>query len=181
MLDRRGAILDVARLVSRVLVTHNVAGGVIGGVAVTLHGHVRATSDVDVYVPEPLATFAEHLRTAGFEFDAAARQFTSAGVPVQLVSAAHATPVPTHFVTIDDVRTVSLADLINLKLRSGTRSLLRTRDLGDVIDLIRQNGLDGRFTPRIAKPLRDEFRRLARVVRDELNRPKNDDPYDHIG
>ena len=110
MLEGRGAILNAARVVSRVLAEHDVAGGVIGGVAVTLHGHVRATSDVDVYVPEPLAAFAGHLRAAGFEFDAAARQFTLAGVPVQLVSAAHATPVPTHFVTIDDVRTVSLAD-----------------------------------------------------------------------
>lgn len=181
MLEGRGAVLDAARAASRVLAESGIAGGVIGGVAVMLHGHVRATSDVDIYVPEPLAAFAERLTAAGFEFRPTERQFAYHGVPVQLVSAAHASPVPTHFVTLEDVRTVSLADLINLKLRSGTRSPLRARDLGDVVDLIRANGLDGRFTPRVAKPLRDEFRRLARMVRDDENRSRNDDPYDHIG
>ena len=181
MLEGRGAILDVARAVSQVLVDGPVDGAVIGGVAVTLHGHVRATSDVDVYVPEPLATFADLLRTAGFAFDPGRREFSLGGVPVHLVAASQAVPTPTHLRTIDGIRTVSLADLINLKLRSGTRDLARARDLADVVDLIRANGLDGRFTPRIAKPLRDDFRRLAQAVRAERDRPPPDDPFSHSG
>src|SRR6184192_3328155 len=50
MLDKRGAILDTAREVSRVLKQHKVRGAIIGGVAVVLHGHIRTTKDVDVYV-----------------------------------------------------------------------------------------------------------------------------------
>jgi hypothetical protein len=117
---------------------------VIGGVAVTLHGHVRATSDVDVYVPAPLAAFAERLRADGFSFDAGRREFSLDGVPVHRAPPAQAVPVPTHMRTIDDVRTVSLADLINLKLRSGLRDLARARDLADVVDLIRANGSPSR-------------------------------------
>jgi predicted nucleotidyltransferase len=52
MLEGRGAVLETARHVSRILLAQHVPGAVIGGVSVTLHGHVRATSDVDVYVPE---------------------------------------------------------------------------------------------------------------------------------
>ena len=181
MLEGRGAILDVARTVTRVLIDAEVDGAVIGGVAVTLHGHVRATSDVDVYIPDPLATFADQLRTAGFDFDAERREFSLAGVPVHLVTAAQAVPTPTHWITIDDVRTVSLADLINLKLRSGTRNLLRAQDLADVINLIRHHRLDGRFAARIAKPLRDDFRRLSRAVRADRDAPPPADPFSHSG
>ena len=181
MLEGRGAILDVARTVSRLLVDRGIDGAVIGGVAVTLHGHVRATSDVDVYVPDPLAAFADHLAAAGCAFDAARREFTLGGVPIHLVPPAQAKPTPTRRVDIDDVRTVSLADLINLKLFSGIGNLTRTRDLADVVDLVRVNGLDGRFVPRIAKPLRDEFRRIAKAVRAEQNRPPPADPFSHSG
>ena len=52
MLDKRGAILDTAREVSRILKQKKVRGAVIGGVAVVLHGHIRTTKDVDVYVAE---------------------------------------------------------------------------------------------------------------------------------
>ena len=181
MLEGRGAILDVARTVSRLLIHGHIDGAVIGGVAVTLHGHVRATSDVDVYVPDPLAAFADRLTAAGCAFDAARREFSLGGVPIHLVSAAQARPVPTRRLDIDDVRTVSLADLINLKLHSGTSSPARARDLGDAVDLIRVNGLDGRFAPRIAKPLRDDFRRLVRAVRAERDRPPPADPFSHPG
>ena len=181
MLEGRGAILDAARIVTRVLADSATEGAVIGGVAVTLHGHVRATSDVNVYVPEPLAAFAEPLRSAGCVFDAARREFSLGGVPVHLVSSVLAQPLPTHFITLKDVRTVSLADLLNLKLRSGTRSLLRAQDSADVIGLIRHNRLDGRFTPRIAKPLRDDFRRLVRSVQADRGRPPPADPFSHSG
>ncbi len=181
MLEGRGAILDVARAVSHVLIDGDVQGAVIGGVAVTLHGHVRTTSDVDVYIPDPLATFADQLTAAGFDFDANRREFSLAGVPVRLVTAAQAQPTPTNWANIDDIRTVSLADLINLKLRSGIRSVLRAQDLADVINLIRANGLDGRFTARIAKPLRDDYQRLARAVRAERDRPPPADPFSHSG
>ena len=137
MLEGKGAILDVARRVSRVLEENRTAGAVIGGVAVVLHGHVRTTVDVDVFVPAPLEAFADHLRGAGFSFDAGQCEFSHGGVPVHLVTQEQTGTAPTHLLTIDDIRTVSLADLINMKLRTGTRSVLRAQDLADVIGLIR--------------------------------------------
>jgi len=183
MLEGRGAVLETARHISRILQENNIAGAVIGGVAVTLHGHVRATSDVLVLVPEPLATFADHLRSAGYDFDPQRREFVHRQVPVHLIPPSLALPTPHDFTVIDDVRTVSLADLINLKLHSGSSSVLRSQDLADVIALIRANQLDGRFVSRIAKGLRSEFRRLLSAVRtDQKNRTTNGgDPYSHSG
>jgi hypothetical protein len=183
MLEGRGAVLETARDISRILRENEVAGAVIGGVSVTLHGHVRATSDVDVLVPEPLASFAGHLRSAGYEFDSVKREFIREGVPVHLISPSLAVPAPRNFTVIDNVRTVSLADLINLKLRSGSSSVLRSQDLADVVALIRANDLDGRFVSRISKPLRAEFRRLLAAVRSERKSRGADgsDPYSHSG
>jgi hypothetical protein len=183
MLEGRGAVLETARHVSRILQKNNIAGAVIGGVSVTLHGHVRATSDVDVFVPEPLTTFADHLRSNGYEFDPLQREFVLHQVPVHLIAPAQAIPTPSHFKVIDDVRTVSLADLINLKLHSGTSSVLRSQDIADVIALIRANQLDGRFTNRISKSLRPEFRSLLDALRsaEKNRRAEGDDPYSHLG
>jgi hypothetical protein len=52
ILRGRGAILDTAREVSAVLRAQGIEGGVIGGVAVVLHGHVPTTVDVDVHTPQ---------------------------------------------------------------------------------------------------------------------------------
>src|SRR5207253_874843 len=54
MLDKRGAVLETARTISRIMRQHHVPGAIIGGVAVVLHGHVRTTKDVDVLVQQPL-------------------------------------------------------------------------------------------------------------------------------
>ena len=165
MLDGKGAILDVARRVSRVLEAGDSRGAIIGGVAVVLHGHIRTTLDVDVYINEPPAVFARQLQEAGFTFAPKSREFLCDGVPVHLVTAEQVAIEPKKRVVIDEIRTISLADLINLKLDSGTKNLLRAQDLADVIGLIRAHRLGGDFAARIHKPLRSEFRRLARAVR----------------
>ena len=167
MLEGKGAILDVARRVSRLLESQGSEGGVIGGVAVVLHGHIRTTSDVDVYMPEPLEAFGEQLRSAGFSFNSAQREFTYTGVPVHLVTSEQTKVAPAEIVNIDEVRTVSLADLINMKLHTGTQDMLRAQDLADVIGLIRHHQLSGEFARHVAKPLRNEFRKLARAIRNE--------------
>jgi hypothetical protein len=111
------------------------------------------------------------------------REFKLHEVPVHLISPAQAVPTPSHFISIDDVRTVSLADLINLKLNSGLSSVLRTQDLADVIALIQANELDDRFSRRISKSLRPEFRKLLDAVRSRKGRHRasGDDPYSHSG
>jgi hypothetical protein len=164
LLDGRGAILDVARIVSRALVDQNIPGAVIGGVAVVLHGHVRTTLDVDVWVPGTLDQVADALKQADFSFDASRREFKLGQVPVHLISSEQTLISPSNLLDIEQVRTVSLADLINLKLSSGTRSVLRSQDIADIIGLIRANQLSNSFVPKIAKPFRKDFRKLVNAV-----------------
>lgn len=65
VLEGRGMILDFAREESAMMRQKGIGGSVFAA----LHGHVRTTVDVDVFVPEPPEQFAEALKAAGFAFD----------------------------------------------------------------------------------------------------------------
>lgn len=163
MLDKRGAILDVAREVSSLIRAHGLNACVIGGVAVVLHGHLRTTKDVDVYSLDPLERVRDVLLAAGFAFDEARREFERDGVAVQLVDA-RVTPPPESMVDVEDVRVASLGDVITMKLRSGSTSVLRAQDIADVIGLIRHRRLPKTFAGQVGKDVRKEFRRLVDAV-----------------
>ena len=164
MLEKRGTVLDTARTVSRLLRDHNVKGAVIGGIAVVLHGHVRTTKDVDVLVRQPTEDFSRVLTAAGASFDPARREFTLDGVPIHLVPESMAVPSPGEPIELDGVTTLTLPDLINLKLRSGIKNLARAQDIADVVGLIRHHRLTTAFASQIDKPLRAEFRKLVKAV-----------------
>ena len=132
-------------------------------------------------MPKPLAGSGDALLAAGFDFEAGRREFSLGGVPVHLTPPSQAIPLPTRRVIMDDVRPLSLANLINLKLHTWTRSPPRRHDLGDVADPIRANRLDGRFTPPIAKSLRGDYRRIAQAIRVGRNQSPPDDPLAHHG
>jgi hypothetical protein len=165
MLQREGAILDTAREVTRILREAGRPGVVIGGVAVLLHGHVRTTMDVDVLVDLPLEDIAELLVAHGFEHEARSREFLWHGVPVHLVRPDQTGVAPTGGKEIEGVLIADLAPLIEMKLRSGTKHLVRLQDLADVVGLIRARDLTSAFASQIAKELRPEFRKLVRAVR----------------
>lgn len=164
LLNGGGMVLDAARDVSRVLRDGNLHGAVIGGIAVLLHGYVRTTIDVDVFTSEPLDRVADALRKAGFRFHRARREFRKDGIPIHLVTADQTRVTPSGTVEIERVRTVTLPDLINMKLASGLRDPLRAIDLADVIGLIRARKLTPTFAAKLSKPVRPEFRKLARAV-----------------
>lgn len=166
MLEGRGQVMETARAATVALRESNVHGAVIGGVAVVLHGYVRTTSDVDVYVSD-LAAAGKALRARGFAFRRKDRSFIQAEVPIHLVTDSTAVAPSRPFETIEDVVTVSLADLINMKLRSGTEKLTRAIDLADVIGLIRCRELTAEFARELDKDLRPTFRKLARAVQRE--------------
>jgi hypothetical protein len=151
--------MTVARDASRVIREHDLCAAVIGGVAVVLHGHVRTTLDVDIYTADAEA-LAAALRDAGFVWDIEHKQFMSNDVPLQLVTEALVPSPPRAFEDVQGIRTVSLADLLNIKLRSGAASILRAQDMADVIALMRTHRLTGAFAPRIDKALRPDFRKL---------------------
>src|SRR5215813_10377238 len=116
ILDKRGVVLDIAREVSHLMHTAGIPGVVIGGIAVVLHGHVRKTKDVDIFPPPPLEPLANLLTTHGFTFDRRERAFVKHGIPIHLVLPEQAGSFPKKAVTIEGVTTVTLVDLIDMKL-----------------------------------------------------------------
>lgn len=151
MLEKKGAVLETARRVSAVLRDAKIDAAVIGGVAVYLHGYVRTTENVDVFV--------------GTESERAASLLSrTSEVPVRIIDRARVHPVPTERSVIDEITTVGLADLVNLKLRTGTTKVNRAQDLADVIGLIRANHLTASFAAKIEKSLRTDFKRLVDAV-----------------
>jgi hypothetical protein len=164
MLEGKGTVLDVAKVISGALTAKGVDAAVIGGIAVVLHHHMRTTKDIDLWVPGPLPAVAECLLEAGATFDSGKREFTMRQVPVHLVTTEQTGFAPSNRVDIEDVRTVSLADLINLKICSGTTGIKRSQDIADVLGLIKANHLTGRFTPKIAKQFRKDFRAILQAA-----------------
>lgn len=165
VLEGESAILDTARDVTRLLRAHKIRGAVVGGVAVGLHGHVRATQDVDVYVPAPLELFAAALEARGYKFLARRREFRRGEVPIHIVTDEQTGGPPQRISVMQGIQTVGLSDLINFKLRSGTSSVLRAQDIADVIALIQVCKLTGAFAAKIDKSLRSEFRRLLTAIK----------------
>jgi hypothetical protein len=163
MLEGDSPILETARAVTRQLAAAGVDGVIIGGLAVVLHGHVRTTVDVDVFAPD-LDAVATALKAGGFSWDRANRQFLCGSVPVHLVGTAQLREPPVARVEIEGIRTIPLAELLTMKLRSGTRDVLRAQDLADVIGLIRVHELSTAYARRLARDVRGEFRKLAEAV-----------------
>jgi len=170
ILDKRGTVLDIARDVSRLMRAAGCRGVVIGGVAVVLHGHLRTTKDVDIFLNPPLKPLADLLTNNGFSFDRVERAFVKQGVPVHLVSPEQVGSAPKDAVEIEGVTTVTLPELIGMKLRSGSTNLLRAQDLADVIGLIRHHRLTSEFARRLDKTLRAPFRKLVRLIQREKSR-----------
>ena len=164
LLEGHGAILETARDVGRIMSDAGIDGAIIGGVAVVLHGYVRTTVDVDVFVNGPLKPLSEALQENGFRFFSSRREFRRSAVPVHLVTKDQTRMTPSAKERIEDVEVVSLPDLITMKLASGLREPLRAIDLADVIGLIRARRLTADFAARLSKEVRPEFRKLARAV-----------------
>ena len=167
MLDKRGTLLDIARQVSDLMRATGIPGVVVGGVAVVLHGHVRTTNDIDIFLQPPLEPLADLLTANDFTFNQERKEFVKHGVPVHLVLPDQVGTLQEAAVEIEGITTVTLVDLINMKLRSGGKNLLRAQDLADVIGLIRQRQLTSGFARHLDKALRPAFRKLVRMIEQE--------------
>jgi hypothetical protein len=167
VLDKRGTILDIAREVSDLMRAAGIPGVIVGGIAVVLHGHVRTTKDIDIFLPSPLEPLADLLTANGFTFDKGKREFVRQGVAIHLVLPEQVESSLGETIEIDGITTVTLADLIGMKLRSGSANPLRAQDLADVIGLIRQHQLSSGFARHLDKTLRPAFRKLVRMVQQE--------------
>jgi hypothetical protein len=168
LLDRSGSvILDFARKIIGLTRQAGIPGAVIGGVAVGLHAHVRTTVDVDVFVDQPLPALADLLTAAGSQYDPSRREFVRDEVPVRLVTREQVATPPRQTVEFDGITTVSLADLVEMELGSGSNIILRTQDLADLMGLIRKNGLTGEFARQLDRSVRPDYWNLATAIERE--------------
>jgi hypothetical protein len=153
---------------------------VIGGMALTIHGYVRATQDVNLLMTaEGLETFRSSLVGRGFvpAFTGATKMFKDAatGVSVEIITAGEfpgdGKPKSVSFpdpavaaVELDGIRVVRLTTLVELKLASGLTAPDRLKDLADVQELIRMLSLPESLAQEIDESVRLEYLKLWRSV-----------------
>ena len=153
---------------------------VIGGMALTIHGYVRATQDVDLLMTaEGLEAFRSSLVGRGFvpAFTGATKMFKDAatGVSVEIITAGEfpgdGKPKSVSFpdpalvaVELDGIRVVRLTTLVELKLSSGLTAPDRLKDLADVQELIRTLGLPESLAQEIDESVRPEYLKLWKSV-----------------
>jgi predicted nucleotidyltransferase component of viral defense system len=149
---------------------------VLGGIAVYLHGHQRATTDLDFYTADRTVT-DEQLRDAGAIWDTGRREHVMEHVRIHTVTPEDAGHQVERVSQIDSVRVVSLKDLIAIKLICGLKNIHRGKDLVDVQELIRIVGLDKRFAGKLPKHLRADFKAMVDVVRAGERATENKRPF----
>jgi hypothetical protein len=154
---------DVILAVARRL-REPVAAPVLGGIAVYLHGYLRATTDLDLYTPDRSET-DKQLRTAGARWDVGAREHVLDGVRIHTVTPGDAGHVVEKTSIIDGVRVVSLRDLIAIKLLCGLENVGRSKDIADVEELVRVVPLDKRFAGKLPPALRAPYKSIVDAVR----------------
>jgi hypothetical protein len=154
--------------------------GVIGGMALTLHGFVRPTADVDILVSrEGLEHVHRELVGRGFlpAFSGARKGLrdTTTGVKVDFITTGEypgdgkpkAVRFPDPAATTTDrlgYKVIELPRLIELKLASGLTAPLRMRDLADVQDLILALRLPREIADELDPSVRDEYLRMWEVA-----------------
>lgn len=166
-------LLDLAREVSAAVRASGAEGGVVGGIAVFLHGYERTTTDIDVFTYDR-PRLAEELVARGFEWDEAEHQFEKLGVPVQMLAPEDELGFdPTRFEERREVRVVSLGDLVSMKLASGTEHVHRAQDLADVVRLAEVVPLDKGFSGRITPKLRPAYKKLIDALHSDPPRRRS--------
>ena len=149
---------------------------ILGGMAIALHGYLRATSDVDLLTTkEGLEKIHAKLVGRGFvpAFPGARKRLrdTETSVKIDIITSgeypgdgkpkAVQFPDPSDSVTLDGISVLSLPRLIEGKIVTGTTVDYReNQDLGDVQALIRELGLPRSFADEIDPTVRSEFDRL---------------------
>jgi hypothetical protein len=148
---------------------------IIGGMALTLHGFVRPTGDVDILTTrEGLDKIRERLVGRGYvpAFTGARKRLrdTVNGIFVEFITTGEypgdGKPKPVRFpdpagasVKTDQYSVISLPKLVELKLASGMTAPQRIRDLADVQDLIKALNLPRSFGEELDPYVREEFYR----------------------
>jgi hypothetical protein len=182
----QGVVYESMRRLAKRLDAEGIAYAVIGGMAVTAHGHPRLTLDVDILLTaEGLQRFREKLVGRGYvpAFAGSKKTFvdTESKIKIEIITAGEfpgdGLPKPVVFpdpvgtsIERDAVRFITLEKLVELKLASGLTAPHRLRDLSDVQDLIISANLPLELEEKLDTSVRAEYRRLweAAQKRDEF-------------
>jgi len=165
--EKTGPVWETLRELQTRLDDAGIPFVVIGGVALNAHGYPRQTIDVDVVMSE--AGFSRFLAMCeGKTYprdEGASRRFVDPrhGVTIDVIIAGQTAgntkknssvrfPDPNESQLHGDIRTVSLARLIELKLVTW-----RFKDWGDVVELIRRNNLESSFAERLDPVVRTAY------------------------
>lgn len=148
----------------------------VGGMALVAYGYVRATEDIDIVLtPEGLERFWATQVGLGYvpSFDGAKRMFrdTQTGMRIEILVSGEfpgdgkpksiSFPDPAIAAEeIDNLRVVSLNQLIELKLASGMTAKGRLKDLADVQELIQRRQLPRELADTLDASVRDRYLEL---------------------
>lgn len=167
----RGRVPGLEDMLARARRVTDVTGcPVVGGIAVALHGWGRYTRDIDIYSPD-LWTTHEQLEAAGIMWDAQHREHHLDGIPIHMVREDSLGGPPERTSTIEGIKVISLKDLIRGKLTLGLEHLQRSKDLADVVELIRRVPLKKDFAPKLPPRLRAPFKALVDQVHEPRRTP----------
>ena len=169
----KGLMNESLKRLAEDLDSHGIAYCVIGAVALNQHGYRRFTTDIDVLMtPEGLAQFTAELVGRGYRpaFAGARKKFrsTAENVPIEIIVAGEypgdGKPKPIVFpdpaeasTLINDVKTITLEKLIELKLASGLSGADRLKDLADVQELIRTLSLNASIAGKLDPSVQSKY------------------------
>ncbi len=180
--EKAGPVWDTLRALQERLSAAGIGYVVIGGLALNAYDYARQTVDVDVVLAaSDYARFREQLGHSVYQkVEGAARRFLDpeSGVTVDILIAGELAgrttknrtvrfPDPCEAEVHNDLRTVSLARLIELKLVTW-----RYKDWGDVVELIRAHHLPESFTDQLDATVQTAFKECF----DQANDPAYDSP-----
>jgi hypothetical protein len=165
--EKKGPVWDTLRALQHRLDDAGIDYVVIGGMALTAHKYNRQTIDVDVVLtPAGYETFRSRFENNPYaRGEGAPRRFIDleSEVKIDFLVAGELAgdrrknrsvcfPQPTEAEMHGDLRTVSLARLIELKLVTW-----RYKDWGDVVELIRENCLPESFADQLDPSIRSAY------------------------
>ena len=175
-----GILNETLRRVAKDLENHSIDYIVIGAVALNSYGYRRFTEDIDLILTrEGLAKFQTELVGLGYRpaFEGATKKFRTMreNVTVEIITNDEfpddGKPKPVIFpdpnenkVEIDGIKTVSLEQLIELKLASGMTAPHRLKDLADVQELIKIRNLTAEYAEKLNPFVREKYLELQKAV-----------------
>ena len=177
--EGKGMLNETLKKLVADLEKHVIDYAVIGAVALNQHGYQRFTSDIDLLMTkEGLEKFHQELVGLGYveKFKGAKKTFREIlrNVPIEIITAGEypgdgevkpiSFPIPgTASIVINQVKTLTLDNLISLKLASGMTNPQRQKDLVDVQELIKIKALGIPYAEKVHFYVREQFLELLRL------------------